>query len=286
MAWTAMRNVGCLAATALLALLAAPAHAAAADAEAAPAPARWLTAANAALLPDASMVAHVTIVTHDGFGGETRRVEADVARVSEGETVRTLIEVEAPAEGAGAVYEVVARPGQPLERWVWLPELRRLRRIVGVQRTDPFLGTEFSYEDLGLALAEERMEGTARFVGEPPERRVELESVPYHYYQRVVTRIDPATALPTKILFYDHAGQLFREQRFEDVRQVDGHPFPTRIVVEDRLTGARSVLTFDSLRFGVKVPAERFTASELERRLEAAREAIPEAAEVGAAPEK
>jgi hypothetical protein len=225
---------------------------------------QWISAVNEALLPGNSMVAQVRIVTHDGFG-EDLEMTLEVVRVYEHDQVRTLVEVEAPEAGKDTTYEIVAPANGALRRRVWLPEIRRLRQITGLQRTDHFLGTEFTYEDLGFDLPLERGAGETYWVG--PDRLIVLESAPYHYYGRVVTRIDPATRLPTRISFYDAAGQWFREQTFEDVREVDGHPFPMTITVHDRMTDARSVLTFQSIQFGVDVPAERFERSEIRRRL-------------------
>jgi hypothetical protein len=79
------------------------------------------------------------------------------------------------------------------------------------------------------------------------------------------------------VLFYDRAGQLFREQHFEAVREVDGYPFPTRTSVRDRLTGARSVLTFESVRFDVPIPPERFLESAVRRRVRSLGEVLPDA---------
>ena len=193
-----------------------------------------------------------------------------------------LVQVEAPQEGEGLAYEIVARPCRPLERWAWLPSVRRLRRIVGVRRTDPFLGTEFSYEDLALAAPVERRAGAVRWVDEHGERLVELESPPYHYYERVVTRIDPDTALPRSVYFYDRAGRLFREETFDDVRRIDGRPYPGRITALDRLTGSRSVLVFESIHFDVAIPPERFAESAVRRRLRSGSELIPDEAAVEA----
>lgn len=241
----------------------------------------WIERANEALLPGDSMIARVRLFTRDGHGGEWLD-ELDMVRVSDedGET-RTLLEVEAPEEGEGTAYEVRARPDGTLERWVWLAELRRLRRLTGVRRTDPFLGTEFTYEDLGLAIPVERARGSVRVVGEGADRRVEVTSPAYHYYDRVVTRIDPSTELPERVLFYDRAGQLFREERFEGIRSVDGHPFPTTITVRDHITGAFSVLRFESVRFDVDVPDVRFTDSVIRRRLAARGELVPDDATTG-----
>jgi hypothetical protein len=139
-------------------------------------PAQWLERANEALLAGDSLRARARIVTRDGFGGEWID-EFDLLRASYDGATRTLIEVVAPEVGKGTTYEIVARPGEPVERWVWLPSLRRLRKVIGVRRTDPFLGTEFSYEDLGLVLPAERADGRIRQVGEGADRVLEFESV-------------------------------------------------------------------------------------------------------------
>jgi hypothetical protein len=237
----------------------------------------WIALVDEALLPGDSMLARARIETRDGMGGTSLDV-IDIVRASFGTTTRTLIEVEAPEPGEGVAYERVAEPGKPLERWVWLPEVRRLRRIAGVRRTDPFLGTEFTYEDLGLATPVERRAGDARWIEGSGSRLLELESPSYHYYDRVVTRVDPETNLPTTVSFYDRAGQLYRQQYFEDVRETDGNRFPWRIRVRNRLTGAESVLTFEAVRFGVDVPRERFSESTVRRHLRRAEELIPDAA--------
>lgn len=228
--------------------------------------AAWIDRVNDALLPGRTILAQARIATTDGMGGEHVHV-VDIARMEGEDATRTLVEVEAPAEGQGVVYEIVARPGEPLERWAWLPHVRRLRRIVGVHRTDPFLGTEFTYEDLGLVMPFERRTGEVRFVDDAGRRLVEIESANHHYYSRIVTRVDPATALPMRVRFYDRAGQLFREQRFERVEEIDGHPFPTEILVADRITGARSRLRFTSVDLDSAVPMRIFSDSAVRRRL-------------------
>jgi hypothetical protein len=236
-------------------------------------PAQWLARANEALLAGESLRARARIVTRDRFGGEWVD-EFVLIRASYDGATRTLIEVVAPEVGKGTAYEIVARPGEPVERWVWLPSLRRLRKVIGVRRTDPFLGTEFSYEDLGLVLPAERADDRVRRVtqvGEGADRVLEIQSPPYHYYQRVVTRIDPDTYLPVRVDFYDRAGQLFRQQRFEGVETVEGMPFPMRITMEDLITGTRSVLEFESIEPGVEIPESRFAESVIRRGI-AARE--------------
>lgn len=252
----------------LVALLAVPVSAAAAEPQEPLSAASWIDRSNDAIAPTSSMTARARLTTRSDYQAETVDV-LDVVRARFGDTTRTLIQVQAPQAGEGTVYEIVARPGQPIERWTWLPELRRLRKIVGVGRTDSFLGTAFDYEDLGLVSPDERGEGGATRTVEDGRPVIEVDSDPYHYYERVVTYIDPETKLPTSVLFYDRAGQLFREEHFGGVRTIDGHPFPTEIRIRDRLTGDESTLAFESVRFGADVPERVFSESVIRKKLAA-----------------
>jgi hypothetical protein len=239
--------------------------------------AAWIDRANRALLPAGSLDATARLTTRDGYGDESVDVIRMVRGVVDG-AERTLVQVERdPMDAGGAVYEVVAKPGEPLDRWIWLPSVRRLRHVTGVQRTDSFLGTEFSYEDLGLALPKERRWGEVSWVDDESggPSLVEVESPPYHYYSRVVTLINPETSLPVQVRFYDRSDQLFHEETFDDVRTIDGHPFPMRIRMWDPLTGAESVLQFQKVEVGKEIPARVFEDSVIRRRLAAAAPVVP-----------
>jgi hypothetical protein len=247
-------------------LLLAPALPARAGADAADADA-WIGRMNEALLPGRSMTAKAVLTTTDPSGAFDR-VAFDFARLTDPQGVhRTLIEVTAPESGKGVVYQVIARPGHPLESWVWLPAVGRLRRIVGIHRTDHFLGSEFTYEDVGLAAPSERRRGEVREVTEDGRRWIVLESPPYHYYGRVQTYLDPATGMPQRVVYYDRAGQPFRKQRFEAIREIGGHRFPTEIEIEDNLTGTTSRLVFSHVEFDVEIPVSRYDESIVGRKL-------------------
>lgn len=237
--------------------------------------AEWIERLNRALQPSESMLADASVRTLDGFGGDTL-LELEMAKLSDDEKSRTLIEVEAPEAARGTTFEIVAREDE-IERRVWLPTLRRLRAIEGVSRTDPFLGTEFTYEDLALVAPVERREGSVRRIEVDGERLVEVVSEPYHYYGAVRTRIHPETALPHSVLFFDRAGQQFREQRFGDAGDGE-HAYPRWIRVRNLVTGAESTLRFEELRFDADVGEARFRGSALRRRLERGADVVPEPA--------
>jgi hypothetical protein len=195
-------------------------------------------------------------------------VECDFARLTDPDGIdRTLIEVTAPEIGKGTLYQIIARPGKPLESWIWSPAVGRLRRIVGIHRTEPFMGSEFTYEDLGLAAPVERGRGEVGEVLEDGRRWIVLESGPYHYYERVQTYLDPGSGIPHRVVFYDRAGSRFREQRFLGIQRIDGYLFPTVIEVEDQHAGTKSRLVFSQVKFDVDIPPTLYTESIIRQKL-------------------
>ena len=243
---------------ALLVAAAPAASAAPAAAEAAPeSAAAWIARMNQALRPGHSMQAELRMDTRDraGEGIELRLREA---RVTDAAGVRFSVRVEAPPAGKGTVMTVLDRPGQPLVRTLYDPLLRRVRELVGVRRTDAFMGTEFSYEDMDTVAPPERAGGTAERIRMGGRELVRLTSPPFGPYERIVSDLDPTTALPLQVQFYDRAGQLYKVERFGEVKTIQGHPVPTRIEMSDAETGGRTTIALEHVRFDEPVPDAAF----------------------------
>lgn len=214
----------------------------------------WIERMSEALVPTASARARVTLETGDREG--ERVIHMNVSRHSDDSSRRTLIELTEPEVAEGTVYEVVARGEETLERWEYVPAVRRLHRSSGILRTDPFLGTEFTYEDLDFAAPVERAQGEVDRVREGARELVRVTSDSYHDYGRVETLIDPRTALPLRVSFYDGTGALVKVQEFDRIRTVQGHRVPTLVVMRDLATGETSRLRFREIEFDVPVPRE------------------------------
>ncbi|MGH0035177.1 MAG: outer membrane lipoprotein-sorting protein [Myxococcota bacterium] len=234
---------------ALVALAAAlPAVARGGEAEAA----RWLEGAAAALHPAESMSARALLWTRDAEGDEEVLL-LDWLRWTRDGTRQVVLEVRQPEAMQGSVYQLAFPGGATVDRRVWSPERGRLNRMRGDRPTDPFLGSFFTYEDLGwvrLALGVPLRE---RRHSEAGDGRVTIETGPYALYLGAELVLDAASGLPLRVGFRDRAGFEFRQLRFSDVREVDGRRLPHRIEVEDLLSGVRSRLELDDVHFGVPV---------------------------------
>ncbi len=241
----------------------------AADAPAeSPSATQWIQDMNGALLSHRTLRADARLTTRDQQGSG-RDIDFELLRWVGEDGVRTMIEVHEPEGARGVLYEVIAEKDRPLERWVYLPTIDRLRKLVGFKRTDSFLGTEFGYEDLEILVPEERSHGSAEWVTENGRRLVKVTSRPYHQYEKVETWIDPETSLPVHAYFYDRAGELWKIETYSDIQMIEDRPFPTRFELRDVQADARSILHLKNIEVDLPVSASYFSEREVERRLRA-----------------
>ena len=219
----------------------------------------WFERANAALLSSYPLEASATITTQRNGSVETLRME--YARDWKDGEKQTKIWVHPPRPGAGRIYKMKMREGEPLRKWVWIPPLRRVLQADDARRLLPFYDTQFVYEDLAVVFPHERRRGTAQREQRGESEAVRLESEAYLGYGRVVAWLDPESALPREIEFYDLDGALLRSQRWDAFQAVGDGRFPTRIIARNHQTGEVSTLRFAFSESSETIPREGSAAA-------------------------
>jgi hypothetical protein len=262
----ALAGAVALLAAAALAQDAAPAH----DAD------HWMTKMAEALQIGATMSAHAHVAVDKDGREDDFAFDMQILRDGEGGSTRTVFEMREAGDTASIVNELVETPGKPLTSWYWDLQKRRWIRITGIQPTDPFADTSFAYEDLWFTEPALRRKGRAKWVEENGRRFIEIESDPYHYYLRVVTRIDPESGLPVKVRFIDNTGVPIREQHYEKITIVDGRAFPTVVRLRDLMKNSETTITFGDVHFGRRIPPSYFDLSVIDDRMRRGADPLPE----------
>lgn len=202
----------------------------------------------------------LTMVNQDG---ETVSWEGDLywrGRQGDSEGIRRLV-LDSPQDIAGVEY-VIERTGPGMDRVsMYLPMLDRTRVVRTELRGEPFLGTDFNFEDLGY----DRLEGQKHEVlGEKDvdgKRCLQVQSItnqPFGY-GRIVRCIDAKSHLPIRTEYYDRADKLWKVRTIEVGKAKSGEALPTRIVMEDVQAKTRSTIELSDVRIDEGLPEEAFS---------------------------
>jgi len=175
-----------------------------------------------------------------------------------------------PPDVEGTALLSHARILESDDQWLYLPALRRVRRISSANKSGPFVGSEFAFEDLTSAeLGKYEYTFLETRVVDGMEMDV-LECVPRYErsgYSKLRCYYDTEVFQPRMIEFFDRGGQLLKTLRMEDYRLHDGRFWrPYRQTMANHLTGKTTVLEVRGYAFGLDLDARDFEPSALERR--------------------
>src|SRR5437764_5455946 len=95
--------------------------------------------------------AQVKMTTVDDKGQSRERELSMATKLYDGgKTEKRVYRFVSPADVQGTSILVFDYEAKPDDVWIYLPALRKTRRIVSSQRAQSFMGTEFSYGDLNI----------------------------------------------------------------------------------------------------------------------------------------
>ncbi|HJY84246.1 MAG TPA: outer membrane lipoprotein-sorting protein [Candidatus Binatia bacterium] len=158
----------------------------------------------------------------------------------------------------GMAYLIAEPKNKPTRIWAYSPAIRRVRSLVPVDAYEHFLGTDFTYADLGFVRLHEKY----RLLGEEDHAGVHAykveEQVPQEraYYSRLITWVAVDSMLPLQRDYYDGAGELWKTEIFEQVSVIDGVPTPLRIRMNDVQEHSGTELNVSEVRYGVDIPPD------------------------------
>ena len=101
-----------------------------------------------------NLTANLKMTLRNKRGQEsTREVRLKVIEV-EGDGDRTMFVFDRPRDVKGTAFLVHAHKNEPDDQWLYLPALKRVKRISSSKQSGSFMGSEFSYEDLSAVEVE------------------------------------------------------------------------------------------------------------------------------------
>ncbi|TFH26229.1 MAG: outer membrane lipoprotein-sorting protein [Bacteroidia bacterium] len=169
-----------------------------------------------------------TLTITDSKGNQRVRQSSMASMSLPDGTEKRIIKFISPAEVNGTGILILDYPEKSDDMWIYLPALRKTRRIVSKEKSKSFMGSEFSNANMtapGLEdftytiLGEEDYQGKACYKIESIPISTDLEDE--YGYSRSVSWVDKKSYLVHEICYYDFDGELFKTISHKEFKQLE-----------------------------------------------------------------
>ncbi len=198
----------------------------------------------------------------------TRTIRLKTLEVT-GDGDKSLSIFDKPADVKGTAFLTYSHAIKPDEQWLYLPALKRVKRINSKNKSGPFMGSEFAYEDLASQeiekytykyIRDEVLNGADCFV-------IERYPVYEHSgYTRQVAWVNKEKYVAEKIDFYDRKNDLLKTLTNKNYKQYLGQYWrPNEMLMENHQTGKSTLLTWEAYKFKNGLSDKDFSRNSLKR---------------------
>jgi hypothetical protein len=210
------------------------------------------------------------MVLRNAAGQESTRSLRIATLEKPDETVgdKSLVLFDTPRDIEGTALLSHAKILDPDDQWLYLPALKRVKRISSSNKSGPFVGSEFAFEDF---TAIELNKFDYRYVGTEACGDLTcdvIERTPRYEnsgYTRQVSWVDQTDFQIRKVEFYDRRGDLLKVLELSDYRNYEGVWRAHLLSMTNVQTRKQTQLVYGDYSFGVGLSENDFVKGRLSR---------------------
>jgi outer membrane lipoprotein-sorting protein len=222
------------------------------------------------MMPAKTLSQGLTLRSFDDSG----LIEESVAKLywgrdEEGKS-RGVIRLSSPPSRKGLAVLMIENDADEPKMYLYVPDLKRSRRVTGKQLATSMMGTDFSYEEFS------HFQNTA---SDAQTKRVEdqtlndistyvfetTSTVPDPQYSRILTFVDQERCVPLQTQFFAPNGELNKEliATGDEIKPVGDRHIPHQVTMHDRKKNTRTELTIENVEIDIKLSDAIFSPKRL-----------------------
>ncbi len=216
-----------------------------------------------------NFTARQTMVLRNKQGQESRRQLRVMVLEVTGDGDRSLFVFDQPRDVKGTALLIHAHKDAADDQWLYLPALKRVKRISSSNRSGSFMGSEFAYEDMTV---QEIERFSYRYLRDEPcgdLTCVVSERVPVDKrsgYRRQLVWRDRDELRVRKVEYYDRKDAHLKTLTLGSYEQhLDRYWYAGEMTMVNHLTGKSTVLNWTDYEFRTKLNERDFTRTGLQR---------------------
>ncbi len=182
---------------------------------------------------------------------------------------KSLMEFLSPADVKGTKLLTYQHVNKDDDQWLYLPALKRVKRISSRNKSGSFMGSEFSYEDISSQEVE-KYTYPGESVEVPCGDKIcyKGERIPKDKlsgYTKQITWVEKDTFLVKKVDYYDRKGSLLKTAVFDDYKKIDGVWRVGKIRMKNHQNDKETVLIWVEDKIKVGLSDKEFNKRVLKR---------------------
>lgn len=192
-----------------------------------------------------------------------------------GNTEKKLIKFTEPADVKGTGFLSFDYKDKADDKWIYMPALRKTRRIISSENAKSFMGSEFSYADMSLPTVEDFTYKylDAETINEELCYAIEITSKDAEIangngFSKKISYISKKDFVMRKAFYYNLSGEKEKEMTVGEVIEVDktNHKYKIKeMTMVNVLNGRKSISTIDQIQYHPNVSDDYFTTRFLEK---------------------
>lgn len=219
-----------------------------------------------------SMKAELELLLLPKAGRERIYKMESYSKKNEKDETRMFIKFIYPSDIEGTKFLLIEHKEGEDDMWIYLPALRKAKRISAGEKSGSFMGSDFSnydigggeYEDFNYKLIkEDTLKGNPVWVIECIAKSKEI--IKKTGYSKIIKWVRKDNYIVILSEHYDKSGKLSKKIDIEKVENIDGVWFETEISAENLTTGHKSKFIFKNIKTNLDIPEKYFKSSYLER---------------------
>jgi hypothetical protein len=227
-------------------------------------------ASDAINLDAMEMVSTLKIISPSG---EERIRTMSTATRKFGDVSKMMMKFLEPADVRGTTLLVFDYENKDDDLWIYMPALRKTRRIISSEKGKNFMGSEFTNADMSKPnldefnykiLGDETIDGKQCWKIEST-CKTETQEEQYGFSKRI-SFIEKGNFLTYRIEYYDLSGELLRVESINNYKkQGNGSYFAFNMEMKNVQNNRRSVMTIDKFQLGSNLTEAQFTPAMIEK---------------------
>ncbi len=210
------------------------------------------------------------MILKDASGKSSKRsLSTKVLEGSADEGDKSTMIFHTPKDIKGTSLLTWAHASKSDDQWLYLPALKRVKRIASSNKSGPFMGSEFSYEDL---TPRELDKYTYKFVGTETCGKHKchvLEAYPTDKksaYTKQIIYLDTAELRVKKIKFFDRKKSHLKTMKLTKYKKYMGkHWAAGKVYMDNHLTKKSTVFIWSNYKYETGLKARSFDKNSMKR---------------------